>query len=126
MKPDSGWPSELLVLRLKKSRRTFYAQIERRSFCTASVESGQLGDLDKAGLATLPRLGPGHHHVDVAAAASGADEPLSPLGNGGLGPVLFGRLGGIGLDLVTARLAPHDQPNASGSRVAERHRRTGW
>jgi hypothetical protein len=30
---------ELLVLRLKKSKRTFYAQIERGSFRTASVES---------------------------------------------------------------------------------------
>jgi hypothetical protein len=26
---------------------------------------------------TLPPLGPGHHHVDVAAAAPGADEPLA-------------------------------------------------
>ena len=31
-------PSGLLVLRLKKSRRTFYAQIERGSFRTASVD----------------------------------------------------------------------------------------
>ena len=31
-------PPELLVFRLKKSSRTFYAQIERRSFRTASVD----------------------------------------------------------------------------------------
>jgi hypothetical protein len=31
-------PPELLVLRLKKSRKTFYAQIERGSFRTASVD----------------------------------------------------------------------------------------
>jgi hypothetical protein len=38
------------------------------------VDSGQLGDFDRAGLLTLPPLGPGHHHIDVAAAALGADE----------------------------------------------------
>jgi hypothetical protein len=37
-----GQPSpELLVFRLTKSRRTFYAQIERGSFRTASVDSGR-------------------------------------------------------------------------------------
>lgn len=41
----------------------------------AWVESGRLGDLDRAGLPMLPPLGPGHHHVDAAAAAPGADEP---------------------------------------------------
>jgi hypothetical protein len=30
----------------------------------------------------LPPLGRGHDHVDVAAAAPGADEPLAPLGDG--------------------------------------------
>src|SRR6516162_10464539 len=39
-------PSELLVLRLKKSRRTFYAQIECRSFRTASVERRRRLDRD--------------------------------------------------------------------------------
>jgi len=76
-------------------------------------------------LLVLPPLGPRHHHVNVAATAPGADEPLSPLGNGGLGPVLLGQLGGIGLDLVTARLAPHDQPHASRGGIAERHRWPG-
>jgi hypothetical protein len=37
-----------------------------------------------AGLLTLPSLGPGHHHVDIAAAAPGADEPLAPLEARGL------------------------------------------
>jgi hypothetical protein len=34
-------------------------------------------------------------------------------------------LGSVGLDLVAACLTPHDEPDASRSRVAERHRRPG-
>jgi len=33
----------------------------------------------------LPPLGAGHDHVDVAAAASGADEAIAPIGNGCVG-----------------------------------------
>jgi hypothetical protein len=73
----------------------------------------------------LPPLGPGHHHVDVAAAAGRADEPLAPLRNRHVGAILLRHLGGVGLDLMAARLAPHDQPHAGRSRVAERHRRPG-
>jgi len=70
----------------------------------------------------LPPLGPGHHHVDVAAAAPGADEPLAPLRDGGVGAVPLGHLGGVGLDLVAARLALHDQPHARRGGVPEGHR----
>jgi hypothetical protein len=52
----------------------------------------------------LPPLGPGHHHVDVTAAALGADESLAPLGDGGSGAVPLGQLGSVRLDPVTARL----------------------
>ena len=41
------------------------------------------------------RLVPGRHHVDVAAVARRADEPLALLGNSGLGPVALGHLGSI-------------------------------
>jgi hypothetical protein len=41
-------------------------------------------------------FGPGHHHVDVAAAAPGADEPPAPLGDGGFGAVPLGHLRGVG------------------------------
>jgi hypothetical protein len=34
-----------------------------------STESGRMGDFDRAGLLTPSPLGPGHHHVGVAAAA---------------------------------------------------------
>jgi hypothetical protein len=51
----------------------------------------------------LPPLGPGHHRVDVAAAAPGADEPLAPLGNGRLGTVPLRHLGSVGLDLAGRR-----------------------
>jgi len=59
----------------------------------------------------LPLLGPGHNHIDVAAAAPEAFEPLAPLGNGGFDPVPLGHLGSIGFDLMAARFAPDDQPS---------------
>ena len=76
---------------------------------------------DGAGLLTLSPLGPGHNHVDIAAAAVRAHQPLAPIGNGSLGAV---SLGGVGLGLVTARLAPDDKSDTGRSRVAERHGRT--
>jgi hypothetical protein len=39
--------------------------------------------------------------------------------------VPLGHLGGIGLPLVAASPAPHDQPDAGGGSVAERHRWAG-
>jgi hypothetical protein len=39
--------------------------------------------------------------------------------------VPLGHLGGIGLNLMPAILAPDDQPDAGGGSVAERHRRAG-
>jgi hypothetical protein len=72
-----------------------------------------------------PPLCPGHHHVEVGAAALGTDEPLAPLWNGCLRAVTARKLGGVGLDLVAARLTPHDESDASRSRVADRHRRAG-
>jgi hypothetical protein len=66
-------------------------------------------DLDMAGLLTLSPLGPGHHRGDVPAAASGADEPLAPLGDRGIDAVPLGHLGGVRLDLMTARLTPDNQ-----------------
>jgi hypothetical protein len=53
----------------------------------------------------------------------GADEPLTPIGHSRFGAVPLGHLGGIGLDLMLAFLAPNDQPDAGGGSVAERHRR---
>jgi hypothetical protein len=38
------------------------------------------------------------------------DQPLTPIGNGRLGAVPTSHLGGIGFDLMAARLAPDDQP----------------
>ena len=46
------------------------------------------------------------------AAALGADQPLSPIGHRCFGAVPLGHLGGGGLDLMAAILAPHDQPDA--------------
>ena len=75
-------------------------------------DSGRLGDFSW-GLLALPPLGPGHHHVDVAAAARRADEPLAPLGDACFGPVALGDLGSIRLDLMTALRAPNNETHPS-------------
>jgi hypothetical protein len=57
-------------------------------------------------LLALPSLGPGYHHVDVAAAAARADEPLAPFGDGGPGAIPLGHLGSVGFDPMAARPTP--------------------
>jgi hypothetical protein len=52
----------------------------------------------------------------------GADQPLALIEHGRFGATPGGDLGGIGLDLMLAFLAPNDQPDAGGGSVAERHR----
>jgi hypothetical protein len=59
-----------------------------------------------------------HDHIDFAAAAFGADEPVPPRGNGHFGAVALSLFGGIGLDLMAAISAPHDETNAGSSRAA--------
>ena len=71
----------------------------------------------------LPPLGPAHHHIDPPAPASGTDQPLAPVEHGRFGAVPRSHLGGIGLNLMLAFLAPDDQPDAGGGSIAERHRR---
>jgi hypothetical protein len=70
-------------------------------------------------------VGPGHHHVDIPAAASRAHQPIAPLGNGCLGAVPLGDLRSVGLGPVAARLAPDDKTDLGGSRVAQCHGRAG-
>jgi hypothetical protein len=48
---------------------------------------------------------------------------LAPIEHGHVGAAPSSYLGGIGLDLMLAFLAPDDQPAACGGCVAERHRR---
>ena len=67
--------------------------------------------------------GPGHYHIDLAAAALGANQPLAPLWHGCVVAILLGHFRRIGLDLVLASLAPHDEPNARPRGIAKRHRR---
>jgi hypothetical protein len=69
---------------------------------------------------TPPR--PAHHHIDLPAAATGADQPFAPIEDGRFGAVPSSHFGGIGFDPMLAFPAPHDQPDAGGGRVAERHR----
>lgn len=54
----------------------------------------------------LPRSG--YDHIDLTAAALGADQPLSPIGHGHFGAVPLGHLGRVGLKLMPAILAPDD------------------
>ena len=70
----------------------------------------------------LSPLRSGYDHVDLPAAALGAEQPLSPIGHSRFGAVPLGHFGGVGLDLMPAILAPDDQPDAGGGSVAERQR----
>jgi hypothetical protein len=62
-------------------------------------------------LALSPLDDPYHHHVDLAAAATGADQSLAQPGNGGAGATFAGHLCGVGLDPTAACLAPDWQPH---------------
>jgi hypothetical protein len=78
-----------------------------------------------ARLTALSLLGSAYDHIDLTAAAFGADQPLAPIGHGRFGAVLLGHLGRVGLDLVAAILAPNDQPDAGSGGATQRHRRAG-
>jgi hypothetical protein len=73
----------------------------------------------------LTPLGPAHHHINLPASAAGTDEPFAPTEHGRFGAEPSSHLGGIGLDLMLAGLAPNDQSDAGGGSVAERHRWAG-
>ena len=72
----------------------------------------------------LPSIGSGHHHFYFPAAARRAYQPLPQLRNWHVGALPLRLLGWVGLDLMVAYLAPHDEVYASPRGVAERHRRT--
>jgi hypothetical protein len=57
---------------------------------------------------SLTPLAPGHDHIDLASAAFKADQLVAPIGHWRFVAVPTSHLGGIGLDLMTATLAPHD------------------
>jgi hypothetical protein len=58
-----------------------------------------------------------HHHIDLSAAAAGTDQPLAPIEDGRFGAVPSSHRGGIGLDLMLAFLAPHDQPHTGPAAI---------
>jgi hypothetical protein len=72
----------------------------------------------------LPPLGPGHHHVDIAAAAVRAHQPIAPIENDSLGAVPQSDLRRVRLGPVTTRLAPDDKSDTVRSRVTKRDGRT--
>jgi hypothetical protein len=63
------------------------------------------------------------HKVHLAPAAPRANQPLGPVTNRRFGTVALGLLGGIGLDLVPASPAPHDDTHLRRRRAAEGR---GW
>jgi hypothetical protein len=73
----------------------------------------------------LSPLGSGDDHIHLPAAAPGTDKPVAPNENGRVRAISSSHLGRVRLDLVAARLAPHDQPHLRVRRIAKRHRRAG-
>ena len=71
----------------------------------------------------LSVLRPGHHEIDFAATALRTYQPLALIESRRVRAVSSNHLGGVGVDLVPACLAPYDQPHARGGGVPERHRR---
>jgi hypothetical protein len=67
-------------------------------------------------------LGPCDDHINRSVPTERAHEPIAPIENARPGAILPSHLGEVGLDLVAARLAPHNESDASQSRIAERHR----
>src|SRR6516164_4496071 len=65
----------------------------------------------------------GHHHVDLPATAPGTNQPLTPVEHGSVSAIASSHLGGVGLDLMPAFLAPDDQANLGRGGNAQRH---GW
>jgi hypothetical protein len=63
-----------------------------RGSSAASINLGQSGR-------AVP-LRPGHNHIDLAAAAAGADQPFPLIEHGRFGAIPSSHLGGIGLTPV--------------------------
>jgi hypothetical protein len=74
---------------------------------------------------SLSALGAGDDEIDLPAAALATHQPLVPVGDGRLGAVALGQRGRVGLDLVPAIAAPHDEPHMGRGGAAERRRRPG-
>jgi hypothetical protein len=101
-----------------------------RSWLTVGYDEGRkalpVNGNQSLGVTNSPPPGPGHHHVDRAAAAPGTDESLPPLEDARIGTVAACKLGGIRLDLMATISAPDDQPDTGPRHAAERHRRAGF
>lgn|SRR5271165_360558 len=104
-----------------------HARLARLPTC-GRIWAGDAADHVRSGGAgatevTLSPLCPAHYHVDLTAAAPGADQLSAPVENSDLGAVAACMITGVGLDLMPAISAPDDQPHAGRSGVAQRHRR---
>jgi hypothetical protein len=61
---------------------------------TTPAERLKRGGVGGFNLPSAP-LRPGHHHIDFAGAALGADQPFAPIGHGRFCALPSGHLGGI-------------------------------
>jgi hypothetical protein len=64
--------------------------------------------MSSSGAVTLSSPGAADHEINIAAAASGADQPLGPFRQTEPDAVALDLLGNIGLDLMPACLAPNN------------------
>ena len=55
---------------------------------------------------------PGQHRIDVPAATAGADKPIAPIRHRDARAVTLREFGRVGLDWMSASLAPNDDPDA--------------
>jgi hypothetical protein len=67
--------------------------------------------------------GSANDYIDPSAPTLAAQKPGVPVRDAHLGTLARSHLGRVGLDLVPAIEAPHDQPHVRQCGVAERH---GW
>ena len=74
---------------------------------TTPAERLTKGGVGGSNLLSAPP-GPGRHHINVVASAFGAEWPRPSTEHGRFGAVPSSHLGRVGLNLMTATLAPHD------------------
>jgi transposase len=107
------------LLRVREGMRT-----ERKAFDRTLAGLSRRDDITRR-LMTIPGVGP------VTSLAFKAAQKARPIGNRHRRAVLRDLGGDIGLGLVAATLAPHDEPHLGGKRLAQGHRRRlvitlGW
>jgi len=79
--------------------------------------------MNRARASSLSPLGSAHHEINLTTVAAGARKASAPVDDRRLGAVTLRHFAGAGLYLMAAIETSHNQANAGGRGVAERH---GW